>query len=49
MQHIAGPVMMMLGLSPSASLVYYFNTTFALVLIRNGWVLQQRFELPHPA
>jgi len=38
MQHIVGPAMTMLGLSPSASLGYYFNTTFAL-LIWNGWVL----------
>lgn len=39
MQHIVGPVMAMLALSPSAFLVYYFNTTFALLLIWNGWVL----------
>ena len=39
MQYIIGPVMRMLGLSPSASLVYYFNTTFALLVIWNGWVL----------
>jgi hypothetical protein len=43
LQQIVGPVMRMYDSSPSASHVYYANNTFALLLIRNGCVLHQRF------